>query len=50
MSHIQFILRVIMGTFLIIITGKILLSASAYIGEQIGIRAFVEFIFRKVNK
>lgn len=50
MSNIQFVLKIILCTFIIIAVGKILMSIAAYIGEQIGIRAFVDFLFRKMKK
>lgn len=50
MDNIQFVLKVIMGVFLIIVIGKILYEVAAYIGEILGLRTFVNFLLKKIKK
>jgi len=50
MDNIQFVLKIIMGVFIIILFGKIWNEIAAYVGEQFGLRTFVEFLLRKVKK
>lgn len=48
--NIEFVLKVIFGVFALIVITKILMDLAAYVGEQFGVKRFVEFLFRKIRK